>query len=207
MMGRGNARLTAIQFGIFAGLMTVVLYPLLLFAPLPDLATTIAAAMLGPMFVFGSWGLRVFLTLDKRTTAGDLAMLCNALAGALFTAMLLVQLAVKSVAIGSVELPLVGVWLGLDVAWDTYGGLGTILFSLAASWHPRLGRVVGVSGLVVAAALLALNYYSFPTPPGEAGLIDLGPLVALWYLVVTLMVWRSLGWARARILATTRERN
>lgn len=199
-MRNDDATLSSIQFGVVAGLATVVLYPLLIFAPLPDLLSVVFAALLGPLLGFASWGLRALLTLDKRTTWSDLGMLCNALAVALFTAMVLVQLAVRMDATGPVDHSFVAVWLGLDVAWDTYIGLGTLLFAIAMFRHPRLGRVVGIAGAVLAISLLALNYYTFPTPPGEGGLIDLGPFVGLWYLVVTLMVWRSLGWARTRVL-------
>lgn len=123
----------------------------------------------------------------------------NALAGALFAAMALVQMAVDySLAQEKISREVSAIWLGLDVAWDTYIGLGTLCFALAMLRHPRFGRVFAVSGLVIAVALLALNFYTFPTPPGEAGLVDLGPKVGLWYLAVTIQMWRSLAWARGR---------
>jgi hypothetical protein len=59
--------------------------------------------------------------------------------------------------------------------------------------------IVGAAGVAIAVGLLALNLYTFPTPPAEAGLVDLGPAVGLWYLVVTVMLLSSLRWARAII--------
>ncbi len=91
------------------------------------------------------------------------------------------------------------VWLGLDVAWDVYIGLGTLCFAVASCSHPRIGRIVGVAGVLIAVGLLALNFYTFPEPPAEVGLVDLGPLVGLWYLLVTILVFRSLAWARIHL--------
>ena len=49
------------------------------------------------------------------------------------------------------------------------------------------GNVARSQDLAAGLLLLALNLYTFPTAPHYAGLVDLGPLVAVWYLVV--FVW------------------
>lgn len=200
---RGLAVLRSVQAGIISGLFICIAYPLLIFAPLPKLAVVILAAFIGPALGIASFGLQRILDLDAARASSRLATVLNALAGALLSAMLLVQLAVGESAGGEkLSKQVVAVWLGLDVAWDAYIGLGTICFSLAMLRHPRFGRAFGVPGLTIAVALLALNLYSFPAPPGEAGLVDLGPAVGLWYLVVTLQIWRSLGWVREQAAAT-----
>ena len=86
-------------------------------------------------------------------------------------------------------------------AWDGYIGLGTICFGLAMLRHPRFGRVFGVSGIVIGAGLLALNLWTFPSPPVNAGLVDLGPAVGLWYLVVTIRMASSFSWVRGQAAA------
>lgn len=190
--------LSFIRAGIASGLFTCIAYPLVGFAPLPLPVALVLVALLGPSLGAASLGLREALALHRRTVAGSVAALLNLVAGALLTAMLFVQLAVRQYAPGE-DFPtkLVGVWLGLDVAWDVYIGLGTLLFSVAMLGHPRFGRVFAVPGLVIAVALLALNLATFPVPPGESGLVDVGPLVGLWYLAVTVRMWRSLAWAAA----------
>jgi hypothetical protein len=60
--------------------------------------------------------------------------------------------------------------------------------------HPRFGRVFAVSGILVGVSLLLLNLFSFPTPPSEAGLVDLGPALGVWYLAVSIQVARSFNW-------------
>jgi hypothetical protein len=63
--------------------------------------------------------------------------------------------------------------------------------------HPRFGRIFGIFGIVIAVGfLLGLNFYTFPYPPRDAGLTiwDPGPPTTLWYLAVTIQLWRSFKW-------------
>lgn len=50
---------------------------------------------------------------------------------------------------------------------------------------------------------IELNLGTFPTPPGNAGLLGLGPLVALWYVVVSTQMLRSRHWAAVRLDSTS----
>ena len=100
--------------------------------------------------------------------------------------MVLVQLAVRHhVADLSGSSELVGVWLGLDVAWVIYIGLGTISFAWAMLSHPRFRWPFAVPGFGLGILVVLLNLHAFPIPPGEAGSIDVGPFVGLWYLAAT----------------------
>lgn len=172
------------------------MYPALVFLHLPRPGLVLLAAAFGPLLGITSLGLGRLLQLARPSVPAQLAVAFNFAGGTLITAMLLVQLAAgaRSPDTGSSS-ELVGVWLGLDVAWDVYIGVGTGLLALSMLRHPCFGAVFGSTGLVVAVLLLFLNLYSFPTPPGDAGLVDLGPLVGLWYLAVTVQAWRSLRWA------------
>ena len=201
-----TASLRALRLGIAAGLFACLAYLLVAFVPLPRIATTALAACFGPALGVASYGLRRLLDLERPVLSSALGFLLNALAGALFSAMALVQLAVGySAGGGKVSAQSAGVWLGLDAAWDAYVGLGTLCFALAMLRHPRFGRVFAFFGIVIAAGLLALHLYTFPTPPQNAGLVDLGPALGLWYLVVTIQMWRSLAWARGLALLRAGE--
>ena len=189
-----------IQVGVAGGLCASVLYPTLLFAPLPLAATAAAAAFLGPAIGIGSLGLRKLISLQGSSVAATLGAISNVVAGALFTAMALVQLAVRhSVQDATLRSPIVGIWLGLDVAWDVYIGLGTIFFAWSMLRHPRFRWPFAAPGFVLGFLVLVLNLYTFPTPPAEAGSVDVGPFVGLWYLAATVQAWRSIGWARERL--------
>ena len=189
-----------VQYGVVAGLCASVLYPVLLFAPLPLALTAAAAALLGPSIGVGSLGLRQLMRLHGPSVAATLGAISNFAAGSLFTVMALIQLAVRhSVSHSTPQRELAGVWLGLDVAWDVYIGLGTIFFASSMLGHPRFRWPFAVSGFVLGFLVLVLNLQSFPTPPAEAGSVDVGPFVGLWYAAATVQAWRSVGWARGKL--------
>jgi len=193
-----NAHLRTVRIGIVAGFVACLAYPLAAFAPLPKLVTVTLVVCFGPALGVASYGLRSLLDLATPSPWSAFGLLLNALAGALFSAMGLVQLAVRCSAGGDkVSASFIAIWLGLDVAWDAYIGFGTICFALAMLRHPRFGKVFTFSGMAVGVGLPALHLYTFPTPPQNAGLVDLGPALGLWYLVVTIQMWRSLGWAQS----------
>lgn len=197
------AEIRWIQSGVVAGLCASVFYPVILFVPLPLAATAAVAALLGPAIGFGSLGLRQLISLHGPSVTATLGAISNLVAGALLTAMVLVQLAVRHAVSGvTPQDDLVGIWLGLDVAWDVYIGLGTILFATSMLSHPRFRWPFALPGFVLGFLVLLLNFYTFPTPPAEAGSVDVGPFVGLWYLAATLQAWRSIAWARERLEPT-----
>lgn len=203
MPANHSIELRWIRLAIGLGIATSVVYPSLIFLPLPQLPTITLAAAVGPLLGLASLGLYRFLRLHQPSVSAQLAAACNFLGGALFSTMLLVQLAVRLRAAGQpIDQQVVAVWLGLDVAWDVYIALGTALFAWAMWTHPRFGRGFAVSGILLAVLLLAFNFYAFPEPPGESHLVDLGPFVGLWYLVVTVQMWRSLSWVRQVLAAS-----
>jgi hypothetical protein len=191
-----------IKLGGVCGLASMVVFAVMVATPLPDAPSAALAALFGPLLSLASYGLYRLLRLNRNSVSLQIAVVSNAIAGALVTAMLMVQLAVRSGGRTSVDDVL---WtkfrrvdLGLDVAWDVYIVLGTFLFAWNMLSHPRFGRIFGGIGLLLAAALAVLNLATFPTPPANAGLVDLGPLVGLWYAAVSVQLLRSRRWAETR---------
>ena len=208
-----------VRIGIYAGLAVSIIYPLMIFAPLPQKLTVIFASLFGPLFMLASLGLYYFLSAHRKTITAQLAVLSNIVASVLVTLMLIVQLSVnlsmdKLMASSEAEISeqtLRWIWrvvdkiqLGIDVSWDVFIAIGTILFGVAMMKHPRFGKIFGLLGFLVGHLLLVFNLATFPTPPGNAGLIDLGPAAGLWYLAAALLILRSLRWFDAR-LAETRD--
>jgi len=76
-----TAGLKAVRVGIVAGFFTCLAYPLVVFVPLPKLATTALAACLGPALGVASLGLRRLLDLERPLVSSALGLLLNALAG------------------------------------------------------------------------------------------------------------------------------
>ena len=187
-----------VQAGVVAGFFASVLYPVLLFAPLPLGLTAAVATFFGPSIGVGSLGLYWLIRLHARSVTAALGAIHNVVAGGLFTAMVLVQLAVRHNT-PSVAKDLAGVWLGLDVAWDMYIGLGTLFLAYSMLGHPRFRWPFAAPGFILGLLVIVLNLIPFPVPPADAGLIDVGPFVGLWYLAATIQAWRSLRWASEQL--------
>ena len=183
---------TALIVGV-CGLLANVAYALAASELLGDVATPIVASLFGPLIAGVSVALYLLLAAERATLAGLLAAVANVAAAALVTAMVLVQLAVNDVEAGlspAVNEAFEHVEFGLDLSWDVFLVAGTILFSCAMLADPRFGRRFALPGIAVAAGLYVLNFATFPTPPAAEGLVDLGPLVGLWYAVVSVQALR-----------------
>ena len=81
---------------------------------------------------------------------------------------------------------------GLDVSWDIFASLGTVLLAVSLARHPAFRRTWCAVGAAVAAMALILNLATFPTAPAAAGLVDLGPGVGAWYGITLLLFARYL---------------
>jgi hypothetical protein len=188
------------RIAITAGLAACISYPLMVYVPLPRLAQVILGAAFGPALALASISLGHVLQAHRRAPSIELAGIANALAGALVTGMIIVQLAINystaSTAEGELNAILTGrIWdvvLGLDVAFDAFIGLATLLFGLNMTRDPRFGKLIGWAGAFLAVFLLwGANFYFFPDPPREHGFPEIGIFTGLWYLAVMIMLLRS----------------
>ena len=189
---RAPSARTALVAGV-CGLLANVAYVLGASEVLGDLVTPILASLIGPLIGAASVALYLLLAAERATLAGQFAAIANVAAGALLTAMLLVQIAVNDVEAGlspAVNEAFEHVEFGLDLSWDVFLVAGTILFSWAMLADPRFGRRFALPGIALAAALYVLNFATFPTPPASEGLVDLGPVVGLWYAAVSVQALR-----------------
>ena len=199
-----------VRTGAVAGLLAVLIYSTLVFVPYPLQIGLVAALSFGVLLIVAFIGLHRFIALHRRTVALDLAAVFGIIAGAVVDLMFVVQIAVKEPPVGEAADAGVAaareignrVQLGLDVGWDVFVGLATFLFAWCALRHPRLGPWLGGAGILIATLLLVLNLMTFPFPPTESGSFDAGPLVGLWYLVVSVRVLRSRRWAEAAATRT-----
>ena len=56
--------------------------------------------------------------------------------------------------------------------------------------RPDFGKILSVFGMVSGAALLVFNLWTYPYVPADSGLIDLGPVTGLWWVLVFLQILR-----------------
>ncbi len=72
--------------------------------------------------------------------------------------------------------------LGLDVGWDLLIGTALIFWGFAIRRRSGLGLGWGAPSAVFGVALIGLNAATFPTPPANHGLFDIGPFIAVYML-------------------------
>jgi hypothetical protein len=189
------------KIGIASGLVACFVYPILILVSLPRIPQVILGASFGPALAVASVALRRILEARRRAPSSELAAICNTLAGALVTAEIIVQLAINystAPAAGDQLASLLRsrIWdvvLGLDVSFDVFIGLATLLFAVNMMRDPRFGKIIGWAGVLVSVVIVfGANIYYFPDPPYTHGFPHVGIFTGLWYLVVVLMLVRSL---------------
>jgi hypothetical protein len=198
-----------INVGIICGLLVSFVYASLQFVSNLVLGV-ILAVLLGLLLSLASVGLYYFITIHKKTITAKIALFSNIIAGTLVIQMFLVQLAIKSSRPTIIEESGKWIWssmnhihYGLDVAWDVYIFLGTLLFAITAFKHPKLGKIFSVTGIAVALLMIIVNISIFPAPPESSGVIDFGPFIGLWYLAVTIKILFSYKWVKQHLLNVT----
>ncbi len=187
--------------GSTAGILSILAYAGAVMPLLPTRVGLVLAFAFGPLLSFAFVGFYHFLKAHRNSPVLQAAMLCGVLAGTLVNLMLVVQQALfigtpkaDRIAIGPAWSALNKIQLGMDVSWDIYISVATILIGLAIWSHPRFGRAYSLVTITLGSTLLALNLATFPIPPAEAGSFDIGPLVALWFLVLSIRMRLLMKW-------------
>jgi hypothetical protein len=196
-----------------SGIAGLISYFGAVFIPLPDLAGYGLAFFMGPLLALSFVGVHAALAAHRDTVAARFGMVLGIVAGGIVNIMLVVQganniLRARNAASEMSEAELEAaelVWravnrvqFSIDVSWDFFITLAGILVGIAMLSHPQFGKILGWSGIVLSALLLALNMQTFPIGPAYAGSFDLGPVVALWYLAVFIRMLTLRGWVRER---------
>jgi hypothetical protein len=205
MNKNNNPVLNWINIGIICGLLVGIIYPMLQFISNLILGVILAASM-GILLSLASVGLFYFIQIYKKLIAAKIALVSNIIAGALLTQMFLVQLAIKSSKPEIIDESTKWIWktinhvhYGLDVAWDIYIFLGTILFAISIFRHPKLGKIFSITGILISLLMIVTNIISFPIPPA-ANYFDFGPFIGLWYFAITIKIMFSKKWVRQQSL-------
>lgn len=77
---------------------------------------------------------------------------------------------------------------GTDLAWDTFIFGATIFNSMFFITQKVGWRILGIIGVIIGILGLLFNYAAWPANPGNAGLVDLGPLAGIWYLAACIFL-------------------
>jgi hypothetical protein len=183
---------------------------------LPDLGNLVLALVfaIGPVAIMGVLGMHERLRATANPFTLRVATTYLVIAFALLNLMIVVQqmgfrqferlrsAATDATARAALETVFKGtntVQLGIDVSFDVFYCLGVWLLSWIMYHDRDFGRLLGAFGMIAAASLLVLNLATFPVGPKDAGLVDLGPVTGVWWLLVFFrMKWTA---ARAARLA------
>lgn len=193
------------------GVGAILVYLAGAFCWLPDLGNLVLAVVfaVGPIAIVGMLGMHERLRATANPFTLRVAITYLVIAFALLNLMLVVQqmgvhqferfrsATTDATARAALETAFKGtnsVQLGIDVSFDVFYCLGMGLLSWIMYHDRDFGRLLGAFGMISAASLLALNLATFPVCPKDAGLVDLGPLTGIWWLLVCF----RMKWVAAR---------
>jgi hypothetical protein len=207
-----------VKVGVVCGIAADLCYGLAIGLPMPRMLGNIVFWSFGPLLIASTPGMFYFIRQHRNSISLQVGCLFLMLAGLTVTMMAVVQRSVfetfsanrpeetDAVAYASWKMGLESgnaVQLGLDIVWDIFILVATILIAISVFSHPRIGRLISVSGVGIGAAGLVLNFQTFPMPPGQAGSFDIGPLVGIWFLVIAILIIKNLKWLRESVAART----
>lgn len=195
-----------IKTGSACGMLGIICYLLAAFAPIPDSVGLVLVLHFGILLAIGYVGLFHFFVHSGTNGLGiHLMKYAAIIAGATVTAMLTVQQAFfmqyarimaeasqssKHIMMQtSIKELLNTVHFGLDISWDIFISWAGMLLGIALYRSTYFSKVVGLYFFGIHLLLIVFNLYTFPTPPDEMGLIDMGPFISLSYLVLFGYMW------------------
>ena len=207
-----------VKFGVASGIAADLCYGLAIGVPMPRMLSNIVFWSFGPLLIAATPGTFYFIKQHRNSISLQVGSLFLMLAGLTVTMMAVVQRSVfetfSAIRPDQADGPAYASWkmglesgnavqLGLDIVWDIFILVATILIAVSIYSHPRLGKVMSVSGVGIGLAGLFLNFQTFPTPPGAAGSFDIGPLVGIWFLVIAILIIKNFRWLRESVEAGT----
>ncbi len=203
--------------GGIAGAVGVGCYFLAVAVPWPDtqLGTTgtlLAISAFPILWIICSYALYDFIAAGSDSAANRLSAIFAFAAFAMLVAMIVAQLAVRAqvpeitreldeVTARAIRRGLRMIDLGLDVGWDLLIGTALIFWGFAIRRRSGLGLGWGAPATVFGVALIGLNAATFPIPPVNHGLFDIGPFIAVYMLALSVRL-AFLGRRASRAAAT-----
>lgn len=205
----GKVGRTLVRIGVVAGVMLGVMYPARTFLPLPDPLGLVFFIYFGPLITVAVIGFYPFLTKPGPSGSAILGTVFGILGGIANMMFAVVQMnnlfyirrymgAAESEAARDVwQNILNGVFTvqnGLNFVADFFIDWTALLFAIVMWSHPKFGKLFALTGFVAGGLHFGMKLYTFPEPPAEAALFDAGPLVSVWFAIVTIQIIRHISW-------------
>ena len=187
------------KIGGIAGIISIVFYISAVAIPLPSPIPRLLAFTFPLLWILSYMAFYHFLKKERHTPSLEIAYVFGIIGAALACTLLVVQQAniiwhneamesaqtdeardlLKAAYRGANR-----VQAGLDVAFDIFITIAMILFGINLAKSSRFPAFLGIVMSLIASVLLVFNMVTFPDAPAEAGLIDAGPFLGLWMLLV-----------------------
>lgn len=196
-MKKGNYDIEFV--GAIAGILSIVLYlSAAAFSFLPDAIGRLFAFTFPLLWIISFLGLYTFLAKENRGASLQIALLFGIIGGAVACTMLVMQqanyiwyeMSTQAASTGdekelarTIFLAIDKVQSAMDIAFDIFMTLSWTLFGYRIAQSKKLNRFLGYVGSTLALGLLVLNLYTFPNPPADSGLFDLGPFLGVWAFI------------------------
>ncbi len=188
------------KIGAIAGILSIIFYFAAAILPfIPDSVSRLLGFTFPLLWIIAFMGLYSFLKRESHTPTLEIAYLFGIIGAAIACSFIVVQQAnliwhatameaansedAKSLLRASFK-GANRVQAGLDVAFDIFITISWFLFGINIAKSYNFNKLLGWIGCLISAGLFTLNMVTFPTAPADAGLLDLGPFLGLWALIV-----------------------
>ena len=199
-----------VRLGGVAGLTGCLMYAVRNF-PVPDLLQELLFIFFGPVLVVAYVGSFPFMARPRPTVSAVLGSVFGIIAAATNMMFAVVQLnnlhyirGYIGTAASDVERQQWGTILqgvftvqnGLNYVADFFFDWTIFLWAILMWNHPKFGKLFTITGIIAGGLHFGMKLATFPEPPSEAGLFDAGPLIGVWYAIVSVQVLRHARWMR-----------
>lgn len=187
------------KVGAIAGIISIIFYISAVAVPLPSPIPRLLAFTFPLLWILSYMAFYHFLKNDRHTPTLEIAYIFGIIGAALACSLLVVQQAniiwhneaMEAAQTDEAKALLKAAYkganrvqAGLDVAFDIFITIAMILFGINLAKSPKLPSFLGIVMSFIATVLIVFNMITFPDGPAEAGLIDAGPFLGLWMLIV-----------------------
>ncbi|HKJ16857.1 MAG TPA: hypothetical protein VJ984_05895 [Xanthomonadales bacterium] len=186
-----------IRTGSLMGLTAALIYYGMAFPIIPDRLQELLALIFPGLLLCGHVALFHWFNRQRPSALNQAALIFGIGAPILFTAMICAQMSMANymdrffhTLDKAGQEAQINIWraadsiqLGIDVAWDMFILPTILMFAILAFRHLPFGKLIGAAGVVLGIGGLVFNIWTFPTPPIDVGLPDVGPFAMAWYAI------------------------
>lgn len=185
-------------WGGICGIIGTTCYSITIALPI-NLIPSYMLAMSWPILsIIFAYAIYRYVAIESQSTSNQLAFLMACIGFAILSMMISVQFAVGQgmaehlSAYGQMDEGLYDFYhqslrmvdLGLDVAWDLFIGTSLIFMFFALRKNKSFGTWWASPAIILGPGLIILNVITYPWPPNKRGLLDIGPVVGVFIIVL-----------------------